>query len=305
MMRREEMMYRDGLLSGQRILVTGGGSGLGRVMAEGFLILGAEVFICGRRGEVLEAAAADLMQAHGGRAVPIVCDIRDSDAITRMLDGIWADGGPLTGLVNNAAGNFISRTEDLSMRGFDAVASIVFRGSFNLTLECGKRWLADGVEGSILSILATWVDNGCAFAVPSAMSKAAIDVMTKSLAVEWGGRGVRLNAIAPGTFPTEGMTARLMPKGQRDQAGRAPDCPMDRVGDMAELANLAAYLMAPGAAYVNGQTLTIDGGRRLAMGGNFSHLRVWGDDDWRAARESIRAVDARDRAGRSQEAAAE
>lgn len=298
-------MYRDGLLSGQRILVTGGGSGLGRVMAEGFLILGAEVFICGRRGEVLEATAADLMTAHGGRVVPLVCDIRDSDAITRMLDGIWADGGPLTGLVNNAAGNFISRTEDLSMRGFDAVASIVFRGSFNLTLECGKRWLGEGVEGSILSILATWVDNGCAFAVPSAMSKAAIDVMTKSLAVEWGGRGVRLNAIAPGTFPTEGMTARLMPKGQRDQAGRAPDCPMDRVGDMAELANLAAYLMAPGAAYVNGQTLTIDGGRQLAMGGNFSHLRIWGDDDWRAARESIRAVDARDRAGRSQEAAAE
>lgn len=302
-MNADDLMFKPGLLRGQRILVTGGGTGLGRVMTEAFLILGAEVYICGRRGGVVAATAEALNQAHagasGGRVVGRACDIRDPDAIGAMLDAIWDDGGALTGLVNNAAGNFISRTEDLSTRGFDAIAGIVFRGSFYVTLDCGKRWLAAGTRASVLSILATWVWNGSAFTVPSAMSKAGLHAMTQSLAVEWGGRGIRLNAIAPGPFPTEGMSARLSPG---DEAWDRQDTrrnPMGRVGRMPELANLACYLMAPGAEYVNGQTIAIDGAALQSGGGNFSRLLEWGDDDWKRAREAIQAANARDRAQRT------
>jgi NAD(P)-dependent dehydrogenase (short-subunit alcohol dehydrogenase family) len=297
-MTRDDLMFRDGLLAGQRILVTGGGSGLGRVMAEGFLILGARVYICGRRGAKLDAAAAEMMAAHGGTVTGIPCDIRDPDAIEAMLDAIWADG-PLTGLVNNAAGNFVSRTEDLSIRGFDAIANIVFRGTFAVTLSCGKRWLAAGLPASVLSILATWVWNGSAFTVPSAMSKAGINTMTHSLAVEWADRGIRLNSIAPGTFPTEGMTARLRPdEGEKAFSDMTP-YPMGRVGRMPELANLAAYLMSPGAEYMTGQTIAIDGARYLANGGNFSGLRSWTDEDWSESRDRIKATNTADKAQRT------
>ena len=298
-MTRDDMMFRDDLLAGQRILVTGGGTGLGRVMAEGFLILGAEVFICGRRGGVLDDTAQALMDAHGGRVIGIACDIRQPDSIDAMLDRIWAQGGALTGLVNNAAGNFVSRTEDLSIRGFDAISGIVFRGSFAVTLACGKRWIAQGVSASVLSILATWVWNGSAFTVPSAMSKAGINVMTQSLAVEWADRGIRLNAIAPGTFPTEGMTARLRPTEADRAFTDTRDYPMGRVGRMPELANLAAYLMAPGADYVSGQTIAIDGARYLATGGNFASMRSLTDEDWEASRQSIRSTNEADRARRT------
>lgn len=298
-MNRDDMMFRDGLLKGQRILVTGGGSGLGRVMAEGFLILGAQVYICGRRGGLLDAAAQEMMAAHGGWVRGVACDIRDPDAIEEMLDTIWADGGPLTGLVNNAAGNFVSRTEDLSIRGFDAIANIVFRGTFAVTLACGKRWLAQGVPASVLSILATWVWNGSAFTVPSAMSKAGVNTMTHSLAVEWADRGIRLNCIAPGTFPTEGMTARLRPTEGEKAFSDMDEYPMGRVGRMPELANLAAYLMAPGAEYVTGQTIAIDGARYLATGGNFASLRSWSDEQWQASRERIQATNRNDRALRT------
>ena len=298
-MTRDDMMFRDDLLAGQRILVTGGGSGLGRVMAEGFLILGAEVFICGRRGGLLDDTASELMAAHGGTVTGIACDIRHPDAIEDMLDQIWASGGALTGLVNNAAGNFVSRTEDLSMRGFDAISGIVFRGSFATTLACGKRWIAEGTSASVLSILATWVWNGSAFTVPSAMSKAGVNVMTQSLAVEWADRGIRLNAIAPGTFPTEGMTARLRPTEGDKAFTDTQDYPMGRVGRMPELANLAAYLMSPGADYVTGQTIAIDGARYLATGGNFASLRGWTDEQWEASRQSIRSTNENDRAQRT------
>lgn len=298
-MTRDDMMLRDGALAGQRILVTGGGSGLGRVMAEGFLILGAEVYICGRRGNVLEEAAAEMMAAHGGSVRGIPCDIRDVEAIEAMIETIWNDGGPLTGLVNNAAGNFVSRTEDLSIRGFDAIANIVFRGGFAVTQACGKRWLAEGTQASVLSILATWVWNGSAFTVPSAMSKAAINTMTQSLAVEWADRGIRLNAIAPGTFPTEGMTARLRPTEGEKAFTDMSEYPMGRVGRMPELANLAAYLMSPGAEYLTGQTIAIDGARYLATGGNFSSLRSWDDEQWEASRARIKATNSNDRAQRT------
>jgi NAD(P)-dependent dehydrogenase (short-subunit alcohol dehydrogenase family) len=295
----KDLMFRDGLMKGERILITGGGTGLGKVMAEACLMLGAEVYICGRRGGVIEAAAKELTDAHGGKCVGIACDIRVPEAIADMIDTIWADGGALTGLVNNAAGNFISRTEDLSARGFDAISNIVFRGSFFVTLECGKRWLAEGKHASVVSILTTWVWNGGPFTVPSAMSKAGLNVMTQSLAVEWGNRGVRFNAIAPGPFPTEGMTARLNPSAVGAETKPAdPGIPLGRNGEMRELANLAVYLLSPMSAYVNGQTIAIDGGSHL-QGGGFSRLASWGDAEWEAARNAIRATNEQDRAKRT------
>ena len=294
----DDLMFKPGLMSGQRILITGGGTGLGKVMAEAFLMLGAVVYICGRRGGVLEEAAAELMAAHGGKVVPIPCDIRVAEAISDMLDQVWADGGALTGLVNNAAGNFISRTEDLSLRGFEAISNIVFRGSFFVTLDCGKRWIAEGKPGSVLSILTTWVWTGGPFTVPSAMSKAGLNIMTQSLAVEWGPKNIRFNAIAPGPFPTEGAWARLNPGDARDSSS-APGNPMGRVGKMPELANLAVFLLAPGSEYVNGQTIAIDGAAHQAGGGGFAGLRNWTDEPWEAARAAIRGANEQDRAKRT------
>ncbi len=295
-----KLMYRDGLMQGERILITGGGSGLGKEMAEGFLKLGAEVHICGRRGGVCEDTAKELMNKHGGKVVPHACDIRVADAITDMNDKIWAEHGPLTGLVNNAAGNFISRTEDLSIRGFDSISNIVFRGSFYMTHDIGTRWIKAGDKGSVCSILTTWVWNGGPFVVPSAMSKAGVNVMTQSLAVEWGRYGLRFNAIAPGPFPTEGMSKRLAPDAEgskRMEAGGQN--PMGRVGEMHELVNLAVLLMGKGAEYINGQTIAIDGAMYNAHGGNFASLTAWGDEEWQAARDAIETQNAKDKAKRT------
>ncbi|MBO0986772.1 SDR family oxidoreductase [Delftia sp. SD018] len=292
----DDLIYKPGLLKGERILVTGGGTGLGRVMAEAFLMMGADIHLCGRRGAVVEQTAQELVQQHGGRATGHACDVRQPEAVEQMIEAIWADGGALTGLVNNAAGNFVSRTEDLSMRAFDAVANIVMRGSFNLTLECGRRWLAEGRKASVLSILTTWVWNGSAFTVPSAMAKSGVHAMTQSLAVEWGNRGIRFNAIAPGLFPTEGMSARLNPQG--GEHVRA-DNPMGRNGRMPELANLAVFLMSRQAEYLTGQTIAIDGGQYQATGGNFAGLASWGDQDWANARSAIESRNAADRQQRT------
>lgn len=295
-----KLMYRDGLLKDERILITGGGSGLGKEMAEGFLSLGAEVHICGRRGQVCEDTAKELMDKHGGKVVPYACDIRVPQAIQDMNDQIWSSHGPLTGLVNNAAGNFISRTEDLSTRGFDAIANIVFHGTFYMTHDVGKRWIEGGTRGNVLSILATWVWNGGPFVVPSAMSKAAVNTMTHSLAVEWARHNIRLNAVCPGPFPTEGMSKRLAPDAEgakRMDSGQSN--PMGRVGEMHELVNLAVLLMGPGAEYINGQTLAIDGAGYNATGGNFASLSAWGDEQWQAAREAIEAQNAKDKAKRT------
>ncbi|ODT87809.1 MAG: short-chain dehydrogenase [Phenylobacterium sp. SCN 70-31] len=300
----DDLMFKPGLMKGQRILITGGGTGLGKVMAEACVALGADVYIWGRRGSVIEATAKELTDAHpgGGRCVGMACDIRVPEAIHEAMDEVWT-GGALTGLVNNAAGNFISRTEDLSPRGFDAIANIVFRGSFFVTLDAGKRWLAEGRHASVVSILTTWVWHGGPFTVPSAMSKAGLNVMTQSLAVEWGGRGVRFNAIAPGPFPTEGAWARLNP-GSTGAMGGAPEkadptIPLNRNGEMRELANLAVYLLDPGSAYVNGQTIAIDGGGHLKGGGGFARLSEWGDAEWAAARDAIKGANEKDRAQRT------
>jgi NAD(P)-dependent dehydrogenase (short-subunit alcohol dehydrogenase family) len=296
-----KLMYKPGLLDGHRILVTGGGTGLGREMAEAYLALGAVVYICGRRGAMLEETAAELMAAHGGKVVPIACDIRKPDAIKDMVDTIWADGGALTGVVNNAAGNFISRTEDLTINGFNAISDIVFRGTFYVTHEIGTRLIAEKKSASFIAILTTWVWNGSAFTVPSAMSKAGVNVMTQSLATEWGRYGLRFNAIAPGPFPTKGMTDRLSPgggnlTGRDSQSGN----PMGRVGEMHEMANLAVFLMAPGAEYVNGQTIAIDGAAYQAGGGNFyPAMSKLGDEEWSAISAMIRGTNDKDKKDRT------
>lgn len=293
-----QLMFRPGLMEGERILVTGGGTGLGREMSEAFLKLGATVYICGRRQNKLDETAAELMAEHGGKVVAIACDIRDADAINAMIDKIWEDG-PLTGLVNNAAGNFISRTEDLSVNGFNAIADIVFRGTFYVTHNIGKRIIAEKGRCNVLSILTTWVWNGSAFVVPSAMSKSAINTMTQSLAVEWGRYNMRFNAIAPGLFPTKGMSARLSPGGQGGNSNNEIN-PMGRHGEMHELANLAVFLMGPGAEYVNGQTIAIDGAGYQATGGTFwSTLQGLGDAEWEQLRAMIKGTNAADKADRT------
>jgi NAD(P)-dependent dehydrogenase (short-subunit alcohol dehydrogenase family) len=293
----EKLMFKPGLLQGEKILVTGGGTGLGKEMTEAFLALGAEVVIAGRRGGVLRETADALMQRHGGRVTPIACDIRVAEAVKDMIEEAFTDR-PLTGLVNNAAGNFISRTEDLSSRGFDAIAGIVFHGTFYTTLEVGKRWIAAGQRGNVLSILTTWVWNGSPFVVPSAMSKAGVQAMNQSLAVEWGRYGIRFNAIAPGPFPTEGMSKRLNPTEGGAEADTRTN-PLGRVGRMHELANLAVFLMGPGADYVNGQCIAIDGAEYQASGGNFSQLRAWTADQWAAAKAAIQAQNQKDKADRT------
>jgi NAD(P)-dependent dehydrogenase (short-subunit alcohol dehydrogenase family) len=298
-MKPDDLMFKPGLMKGERVLVTGGGTGLGKVMAEACLMLGAEVYICGRRGGVLDTTAGELMDAHGGKVTGIACDIRVPEAIHDMLDQVWSGGGALSGLINNAAGNFISRTEDLSPRAFDAIANIVFRGSFFVTLDCGKRWIAEGRKASVVSILTTWVWSGGPFTVPSAMSKAGLNVMTQSLAVEWGAKGIRFNAIAPGPFPTEGAWARLSPGQSTESTREMGSNPLGRVGDMRELANLAVYLLHPLSEYVNGQTIAIDGGAWNAGGGAFQNLRHWDDKQWADARAMIQGANEQDRAKRT------
>jgi NAD(P)-dependent dehydrogenase (short-subunit alcohol dehydrogenase family) len=290
-------MFKDGLFRGKRILVTGGGTGLGKGMAEKFLALGADIFICGRRKSVCEATAAELTGKHGGSVKAYGVDIRDAAAVDAMVDDIFRSG-PLTDLVNNAAGNFISRTEDLSTRGFDAVANIVLHGTFYVTHAVGRRWIAGGQRGNVVSIVVTWIYNGSPYVVPSVMSKAGVHAMTMSLATEWAGHGIRLNAIAPGVIPTEGASKRLSP-GQGPSERTERTNPMGRVGRMDELQNLATFLLADGCEWLTGQTITLDGGQSHATGSNFYELRHWTDAQWSAARDAIKAQNEKDRAQRT------
>lgn len=289
-------VFRNGLLVGKRILVTGGGTGLGREIAAKYLSLGAVVWICGRRLGVLEETAGALTRDHGGTVRTHAVDLRDAARVEEMAEAIFAEG-PLTGLVNNAAGNFISPTERVSPRGFDAVANTVLHGTFYVTNAVGKRWIQDGVRGSIVSILTTWIWTGSPFTVPSAMAKSGLDAMTKSLAIEWGRYGIRANAIAPGVFPTEGMTARLDPG--EDSSARGADNPMGRVGRMEELQNLAAFLMADGCDWLTGQTIAIDGAGYMANGAQLTRLFALSEEDWARRRELIKSADERDKASRS------
>ena len=300
-------MFQPNLMSGQRILVTGGGTGLGRAMAEGFLGLGADIAICGRRQSVLDETAGEWRAAFPTRRIDTFgVDIRVAQSVDDMVESLWASGG-LTGLINNAAGNFVAPTESLSPRAFDAIANIVFHGSFYVTQAVGKRWVAEAKAGrwkpgdafrSVMSIIVTWVDNGSPYVVPSAMSKAGIEVMTKSLAVEWARHGIRLNAVGPGEIPTEGMSKRLNPGEEPGERSKRNN-PMARPGRMSELQRLACFLMAPGQCdWLTGQSIMMDGGNALATGGNFYELRQWSDADWQDARERIEAQNQKDKAQR-------
>lgn len=294
-------MFASKILAGKHILVTGGGTGLGRAMAEQFLRLGADISICGRRKGVCDETAAALMAAHGGSVTAYGLDIRNAQAVDDMVADIFSRR-PLTGLVNNAAGNFISPTEALSPRGFDAIANIVMHGTFYVTQAVGKRWVASGWQPgtpmrSVISIIVTWVHNGSPFVVPSAMSKSAIHTMTMSLATEWARYGIRLNCIGPGEIPTEGMSKRLNP-GEEPGARSKQKNPMGRTGTMQELQNLSTFLMSDGCDWLTGQSIMMDGGNALASGGNFYELRGWSAEQWTAAREAIETQNKKDRGQR-------
>ena len=276
-------MLENDLLQGAHVLITGGGTGLGKSMGRRLLELGAALSICGRRAEVLEATASEHRAAGCGEVRTFACDVRDAEAVERMIEAADSER-PLTGLVNNAAGNFLARSEELSPRAVDAVVGIVLKGSLNATLALGRRWLAAGRSGTVLSIVTSYAWTGSAYVLPSAVAKAGVLAMTRSLAVEWGGRGIRLNAIAPGPFPTEGAWERLVPRPDLARAFETRN-PLGRPGEHRELAELAAFLLAPGCTYINGEVVTIDGGEWLRGAGQFSFLMDMLDEaDWAAIR---------------------
>ena len=271
-------MFQDNLLDGKRILITGGGSGLGRAMGQRLVELGAHVVICGRREALLEETAAAFNAVRPDAASWHACDIRDPEAVARMVDAAW-ESAPLDALLNNAAGNFIARSETLSHRALDAVPAIVLHGTAYVTMACGRRWLAENRPGNVLSILTTYAFTGSGYVLPSAMGKAGVLAMTRSLAVEWGGKGIRLNAIAPGPFPTEGAWKRLFPEGMAEQR-MLSRIPLKRVGEHIELANLAAFLLADGSGYINGEIVTIDGGEWLKGAGQFNMMEELPEEVW-------------------------
>jgi NAD(P)-dependent dehydrogenase (short-subunit alcohol dehydrogenase family) len=276
-------MFRADLLQNKRILITGGGTGLGRGMAQGFLSLGATVYICGRRKEVLSATQQELRETTGGRIHALPCDVRSADAVDGMIEAIWRDG-PLDILINNAAGNFLARTEDLSLRAFDAVIGIVLLGTIHVTMACGRRWLSANHAATVLNITTTYTRTGSAYVVPSATAKAGVEAFTRSLAVEWGNRGIRMNAIAPGPVPTEGAFSRLLPRPELEQLAKQRN-PMGRFGTVEELSNLAAFLVSDGCPYINGEVVTMDGGEWLQGAGEFSQIgRMLSNADWEAMR---------------------
>ena len=274
-------MFEKDLLKDKRILITGGGSGLGAAMGRRFLELGAELVICGRRRELLETAAAE-MRASGGKVATIACDIRDGAGVEAMMDKIWREA-PLDILVNNAAATFIARTEQLSFRAADAILAPTLHGTMYCTIASGKRWVEGKHKGVVLSILSTSTITGRAFTVPSAMAKSAVLAMTRSLAVEWGPKGIRTVAIAPGSFPTAGASDQLRPEGR--DSGWAARNPLGRVGEHRELADLASFLISDGAAYINGEMVVQDGGAHLRSSGA-EDLLQWSEAQWDVLRAS-------------------
>lgn len=274
----KDKMFKDDLLKGKRILITGGGTGLGKAMGHRFMELGADIAICGRREAVLKETAAE-HEARFGRAVATrTVDIRDATAVEAMVDSLWAER-PLDALINNAAGNFIAKYETLSPRAIDAVLGIVLHGSAYCTLSCGKRWIAEGRKGNVLSMVTTYAWTGSAYVVPSAMGKAGVLAMTRSLAAEWGPKGIRLNAIAPGPFPTEGAWSRLLPSARFETLFETRT-PLRRHGEHQELVDLAAYLMADGSGYITGEVVTIDGGEWVGNAGEFNFIQDVTDEEW-------------------------
>ncbi|TPD65901.1 SDR family oxidoreductase [Flavobacterium microcysteis] len=283
-------MLRDNALEGKVIVVTGGGSGLGKAMTKYFLELGAKVAITSRDLEKLRTTAEELEKETGGECLPLACDVRNYEQVEIMLAGVLEKFGKVDVLLNNAAGNFISPTERLSANAFDTIIDIVLKGSKNCTLAFGKHWIDTKQQNTtILNIVTTYAWTGSAYVVPSATAKAGVLAMTRSLAVEWAKYGIRSNAIAPGPFPTKGAWDRLLPGDLKDKFDLAKKVPLKRVGDHQELANLAAYLVSDFSAYVNGEVITIDGGEWLKGAGQFNLLEAVPEEMWDMLEAMIKA----------------
>lgn len=288
------------VLDGKRILITGGGTGLGRGVAAKLVAHGAQVHLWGRRESVLAEAAAEISADGAGAVHYQPVNVRDFDLVDAAVAEIWDRHGPLTGVLNNAAANFIAPTASLSPRAFDAVTSTVMHGSFNTTLAAGRRWIAEGLRGSVLSNLTTWIWTGSAYVVPSAMAKAAVHAMTMSLAVEWGRYGIRLNALAPGPIPTDYAWEMLNPTDNSSVGATQSDqIPLGRPGTIEELANLTIFAFSDACDYLTGETIAMDGGQRLAGPNTFAGLSAMSDDDWAYARERSKAASAATKASRS------
>jgi NAD(P)-dependent dehydrogenase (short-subunit alcohol dehydrogenase family) len=273
-------MLQPESLKNKTIIVTGGGTGLGRSMGKYFLELGANLVITSRKKEVIDKTAKELSVETGGRVLAIPCDIRKYEEIENVIKTSEGEFGSVSGVVNNAAGNFISPTERLSHRAFDIVVDIVLKGTYYTTLAAGKNWIAKKQPGTFLNIVTTYAWTGSGFVVPSACGKAGVLALTRSLAVEWARYNIRSNAIAPGPFPTEGAWSRLLPGELAKKFDPATRVPLKRVGEHQELANLAAYLMSDFSAFINGEVVTIDGGEWLRSGGEFSHLETIPEEMW-------------------------
>ena len=265
-------MLKDNALQGKTIIVTGGGTGLGKSMTHMFLQLGAQVVITSRKLPVLEQTAAELQKLTGGTVWPIACDVRDYTRVDAMLSEVLSKFGKIDVLINNAAGNFVSPTERLSAKAFDVITDIVLKGSYNTTLALGKYWIEQQQQGNFLNIITTYAWTGSGYVVPSACAKAGVLALTRSLAAEWAKYGIRSNAIAPGPFPTDGAMSRLFPPQLADSLDPVKRIPLKRLGDHAELANLAAYLISDYASFVNGEVVTIDGGEWLYGAGEFNQF---------------------------------
>ncbi|WP_101450968.1 SDR family oxidoreductase [Aquimarina sp. MAR_2010_214] len=289
-MNYKDKMLRDGALKGKNIVVTGGGSGLGKSMTRYFLELGANVAITSRNLEKLQNTAKELESETGGTCLPLQCDVREYDQVEAMRDRALEAFGSVDVLLNNAAGNFISPTERLSHRAFDTIIDIVLKGTKNCTLAFGKYWIENKYKNTVvLNIVTTYAWTGSAYVVPSATAKAGVLAMTRSLAVEWAKYGMRFNAIAPGPFPTKGAWDRLLPGDLKDKINMAKQVPLARVGDHQELANLAAYLVSDFSAYVNGEVVTLDGGEWLKGAGQFNLLEQIPEEMWDQLEAMIRA----------------
>ncbi|BBG02752.1 MULTISPECIES: SDR family oxidoreductase [Pseudonocardia] len=291
--------FAPDLLAGRRILITGGGTGLGRGVARHLVDHGASVHLWGRRQAVLEEAAAEASESRPGSVHVQTVDVRDGDGVDAAMGALWDQHGPLTSVINNAAANFIAPTESLSPRAFDAVSSTVMKGSFHTTNAAGRRWIAAGLPGAVLSTLTTWVWTGSAFVTPSAMAKAAVHSMTMSLAVEWARHGIRLNALAPGPIPTDYAWEMLNPTEKSSVGATQIDqIPMGRTGTVEELAHLTIFLLSDACDYLTGQTIAMDGGQMLAGPGTFAGLTAMSAEDWAVAKEKSKAASAASKAQR-------
>lgn len=273
-------MLRPGAFTNKTVIITGGGTGLGRSMGKYLLELGANLVITSRKMDVLEKTALDLERETGGRVLPVACDVRKYEEVENVLKQTEARFGQIDAVLNNAAGNFISPTERLSHRAFDIVVDIVLKGTYYTTLAAGKNWIAKNQPGVFLNIVTTYAWTGSGYVVPSACGKAGVLALTRSLAVEWAKYNIRSNAIAPGPFPTEGAWSRLLPGDLVKKFDPAQRVPLKRVGEHQELANLAAYLLSDYSAYINGEVIAIDGGEWLRNGGEFSHLELVPNEMW-------------------------